>query len=401
MTYDINTISQSDLLKLLLSVKDQFPIDAIDGEKAKYELEQQEKALLRRKQLESEIAKSGFSRNELLDIITVKSGKELLSDMGKPDKAPRQIFGQYLYEGEIGLLAGDDNDTLSILANDIAFFVSGGGHDWENMSSPHIPSLYFDMGMTGAQFAHRYENVGNHMPEIYTRAEIDLRSLNGDNVLSSIKSQIIKSQAVSNPPKFIIVDHVSSPLFKTSQIKTFICELNNIKERYGLTILLISNCLKKKKTKPIDIDDLGTSKALVSYVDSAFVIAPSTAGEMIKFIKQLKTRAIETLKDVMTVSITQDPYPCFECKNIKKLLEKYAPGHENISDDPVGKLWVLEMTPEIEIRLVEMLKDAKGHCSLYGKIADEIGISSDAVWHYALANSNGLDSSFNIRSVFQ
>ena len=357
--------------------------------------------MLRRNQLESEIAKSGFSRNELLDIITVKSGKELLSDMGKPDKAPRQIFGQYLYEGEIGLLAGDDNDTLSILANDIAFFVSGGGHDWENMSSHHIPSLYFDMGMTGVQFAHRYKNVGNHMPEIYTRAEIDLRSLNGDKVLSLIISQIIKSQAVSNLPKFIIVDHVSSPLFKTSQIKTFICELNNIKERYGLTILLISNCLKKKKTKPIDIDDLGTSKALISFVDSAFVIATSDAGEMIKFIKQLKTRSIETLKDVMAVRITQDPYPCFECKNIKKLLEKYAPGHENISDDPVGKLWVLEMTPEIEKRLVEMLKDAKGHCSLYGKIADELGISSDAVWHYALANSNGLDSSFNIRSVFQ
>lgn len=392
MTYDINTISQSDLLKLLLSVKDQFSIDAIDGEKAKYELEQQEKALLRRKQLESEIAKSGFSRNELLDIITVKSGKELLSDMGKPDNAPRQIFGQYLYEGEIGFLAGDNNDTLSILANDIAFFVSGGGHDWEELSSPHIPSLYFDMRMTGAQFAHRYENASNHLPDLYTRAEIDLRSTNGDKVLSLIISQIIKSQAVSNPPKFIIVDHVSSPLFKTSQIKTFICELNNIKEQYGLTILLISNCLKKKKTKPIDIDDLGSSKALISYVDSAFVIAPSDAGEMIKFIKQLKTRAIETQKDVMTVSITQKPYLCFEYKNIKKLLEKYAPKaqHENITDDPEPALWVLEMTPEIERRLVEMWNSNSypyyHYCS---KIADELGISPNAVYYYT--RKNGLE----------
>lgn len=386
MTYDINTISQNDLLKLLLSVKEQYSIDAIDGEKAKNEIEKQEKALLRRKQLESEIAKSGFSRNELLDIITVKSGKELLSAMGKPDKAPRQIFGQYLYEGEIGLLAGDDNDTLSILANDIAFFVSGGGHDWENMSSTHIPSLYFDMGMTGVQFAHRYENVGNHMPEIYTRAEIDLRSLNGDKVLSSIKSQIIKSQTVSNPPKFIIIDHVSSPLFKISQIKTFICELNNVKDRYGLTILLISNCLKKKKTKPIDIDDLGTSKALISYVDSAFVIAPSAAGEMIKFIKQLKTRAIETLKDVMTVSVTQDPYLCFECKNIKKLLEKYAPMKEykNITDDPYLESWVLEMTPEIEMRIVKELKDHYSHD--WYKLADELGISSFTVTQYVIKN---------------
>ena len=389
MTYDINTISQSELLKLLLSVKDQFSIDAIDGEKAKYELEQQEKALLRRKQLESEIAKSGFSRNELLDIITVKSGKELLSDMGKPDKAQRQIFGQYLYEGEIGLLAGDDNDTLSILANDIAFFVSGGGHDWENMSSPHIPSLYFDMGMTGAQFAHRYENVGNHMPEIYTRAEIDLRSLNGDKVLSSIKSQIIKSQAVSNPPKFIIIDHVSSPLFKTSQIKTFICELNNTKERYGLTILLISNCLKKKKTKPIDIDDLGTSKALISYVDSALVITTSIQDEKIKYIKQLKTSYIETLKDVMTVSTMHEPYPSFDCKNIKKLLEKYAPmaEHENITDYPEPELWVLEMTPEIEIRLVEMWNRKRyHHFDDEKEIADELGISRQAVFYYTYRN---------------
>lgn len=75
MTYDINTISQSDLLKLLLSVKEQYSIDAIDGEKAKDELEQQEKALLRRKQLENEIAKSGFSRNEILDYISVKTAR--------------------------------------------------------------------------------------------------------------------------------------------------------------------------------------------------------------------------------------------------------------------------------------------------------------------------------------
>lgn len=392
MTYDINTISQSDLLKLLLSVKEQYSIDAIDGEKAKDELEQQEKALPRRKQLENEIAKSGFSRNELLDTITVKSGKELLSAMENPGKAPRQLFGQYLYEGEIGFLAGDNNDTLSILANDIAFFVSGGGHDWENMSSLYIPSLYFDMGMTGTQFAHRYENANNYMPEIYTRAEIDLRSINGDKVLSSIRSQIIKSQAVSNPPKFIVIDHVSSPLFKTSQIKTFICELNNIKERYGLTILLISNCLKKKKKKPIDIDDLGTSKALINYVDSAFVISSSVYDEKIKYVKQLKTSSVETLKDVMTVSSMHEPYPCFEYKNIKKFLAKYAPTkeHENITDYPEPALWVLEMTPEIEMKLVKMLKENNyngyHHYSNYDEIAKELGISENAVFSYAIFN---------------
>lgn len=101
MTYDINTLSQSDLLKLMLSIKEQYSIDEIDGEKTRYELEQQEKALLRRKQLESEIAKSGFSRNEILDFISVTNGKEIFSTIDESDDEPRQIFGHFLYEGEL------------------------------------------------------------------------------------------------------------------------------------------------------------------------------------------------------------------------------------------------------------------------------------------------------------
>ena len=159
MTYDINTISQSDLLKLLLSVKEQYSIDAIDGEKAKDELEQQEKALLRRKQLESEIAKSGFSRNEILDFISVKNGKELFATADESDREPKQIFGHFLYEGEMSFLFGEAGVGKSLLAYDIAFFASGGGHEWEGLESPNISTLYIDLGMSAKQFVSRYKTA--------------------------------------------------------------------------------------------------------------------------------------------------------------------------------------------------------------------------------------------------
>ena len=71
MTYDINTLPQNELLKFLLAVKEHYNVDAIDEQKAKTEIEHQEKALSRRKQLENEIARNGYSREELLDVIVL------------------------------------------------------------------------------------------------------------------------------------------------------------------------------------------------------------------------------------------------------------------------------------------------------------------------------------------
>ena len=77
-----------------------------------------------------------------MDIVKVKSGKELFNTNKDEDLEARQVFGRFLYEGELGILFGDSNAGKSILANDIAFFVAGGGHEWKDMTSPNIPTLY-------------------------------------------------------------------------------------------------------------------------------------------------------------------------------------------------------------------------------------------------------------------
>ena len=376
MTYDINTISQSDLLKLLLSVKDQFSIDAIDGEKAKYELEQQEKALLRRKQLESEIAKSGFSRNELLDIITVKSGKELLSDMGKPDKAQRQIFGQYLYEGELSILFGDAGVGKSILAYDIAFFVSGGGHKWEGLESPNISTLYLDLGMSTKQFVRRYKTAEPYIPDTFHRAMIDSTKLSEKEILPEVTRLIVGTQSTDNPPKFIIVDNITNgfgTMTAATKMRDLLSELKNLKEKFGLTMLLIANS-KKQKLRIIKLNDLGGWTNHINFIDSIFAISSSQVGNEFKYIKQIKSRADEKTDEVTTLKITKEPYLSMHYINYT-----YEDAHIDREDT---SLLMLRISPEQEIKLLQMHKE--GNKAL--NIANELGLTVGTIYSYLLHN---------------
>ena len=376
MTYDINTLSQSDLLKLLLSVKEQFSIDAIDGEKAKNELEQQEKALLRRKQLESEIAKSGFSRNELLDIITVKSGKELLSDMGKPDKAPRQIFGQYLYEGELSILFGDIGVGKSILAYDIAFFVSGGGHKWEGLESPNIPTLYIDLAMSTKQFVSRYKTAEPYIPDTFHRAMIDSTKLSEKEILPEVTRLIVGTQSTDNPPKFIIVDNITNgfgTMTAATKMRDLLSELKNLKEKFGLTMLLIANS-KKQKLRIIKLNDLGGWTNHINFIDSIFAISSSQVGNEFKYIKQIKSRADEKTDEVTTLKITKEPYLSMHYINYT-----YEDAHIDREDT---SLLLLRISPEQEIKLLSMHKEKKRVID----IALELGLDTGAIWSYLIHN---------------
>ena len=380
MIYDINTLPQIELLKFLLALKERYTIDAIDEQKAKTEIEQQEKALLRHKQLEKEIAQRGYSREELLDVITTRSGQSILSDPEyESNQAPKEVFGNFLYQGEMGLLVGRNNENLSILANDIAFFVGGGGHKWSNFESPHLPTLYIDMETTSKQFAQRYRSAINYVPETFTRAEVDVLSAGNEKVIMSmVKSHIIKSQGDTNSPKFVIIDHISPTLFKNAQIKAFIGELKTIKEQYGLTILLVSNCLKSNNKKPIVEDTLGTSKVLLSFVESAFALGTSFQEDDIRYIKQIKTSGHEKEKKVMTVDIKYEPYLSMNYLDMTE---------EETHIDPKHMKCYYNFTPEEEMQLVDLLtRKNNGERIYYAEIAQKTGVPYDIVVLYDIQN---------------
>lgn len=313
----------------------------------------------------------------ITDLVKTQSGLDILS--ASENEEPRQIWGRYLYEGELGILFGDSNTGKSILANDIAFFVSGGGHEWPGMTSPNIPSLYIDMEMTARQFANRYRNAGEFIPGSYRRAEVNVLGGNEAKIFAAVKSSIILQQSETNPPKFIIIDNITNgfgSIFSATKMRNLISELKNIKDRFGLTILLIAHCPKRKPKTPITDNDLGGSKMIINFVDSAFAIAPSHIGKETKYIKQIKNRIGEKLSDVMTVKITHEPYLCMQYVG---MIDEDA--HINPYNDD---LWLTEITPEIEIELVRMLSSED---MSYSEIANALSLRRDIVVDYAITNN--------------
>jgi len=310
------------------------------------------------------------------DLVRTQSGKEILA---QTTESSRQVFGRYLYEGELGILFGDSNTGKSILANDIAFFVCGGGHDWPGMVSPKIPAMYIDMEMTSKQYADRYRNAGDYMTDDFHRSEVNVLMCVENKLFSAIKTEIILQQSSERPPKFIIIDNITNgfgSIFSAAKMKELISELKTLKDRFGLTILLIAHCPKRKPNTPITDNSLGGTKMILNFCDSAFAIAPSQLNNETKYVKQIKTRVGEKLSDVMTVKIAAEPYLCMQYVG---MIDEDA--HINPKNDD---LWLTEITPEMEIELVRMLSSED---MSYTEIASALSLRRDIVVDYAIANN--------------
>lgn len=241
--------------------------------------------------------------NNIFNIINIKSKKELFEGI-KDTKPARSFFGEFLYEGELSVLFGDSNAGKSILANDIAFFVSGGVGCWNDWESPLVPTLYIDMEMTDQQWADRYRGAVNDIPDTYSRATVDTLNNDSEKVVAAIKMNIIARQNDIDAPKFIIIDNITNgfgSIYSANRMRSFISDLKNLKARYGLTILLIAHCPKRKQGKPITQDDLGGSKMLINFVDSAFAISQSMKWGSARYIKQIKCRQGKRLSQVLQV----------------------------------------------------------------------------------------------------
>lgn len=305
-------------------------------------------------------------------IVKTKTMQELLSENN--ESSAKEVFGKFLYEGELGILFGDSNTGKSILSNDIAFFVSGGGHEWEGMISPNIPSLYIDLEMTEQQFIHRYKHASKNIPDTYRRAGIDTLMCKEDKLYSVVKNEIISQQGEENPPKFIIIDNITNgfgSIFSPSKMRQLVSDFKVLKNRFGLTILLIAHCPKRKPNTPISDNNLGGSKMLLNFCDSAFAIAPSLVGSDFKYIKQIKTRETSKLNDVLTVKIVSDPY-----LSMKPYGWNEEDAHINPDNDT---LWNVDLTPEKEIDLVRLLKS--GELS-FNEIGELLDMSTEDVRRY-------------------
>lgn len=223
-------------------------------------------------------------------MFTVRSANETMRQAALM-KEPTKLYNEYWYEGEMGCLFADSNVGKSVLAVQIANDIARRG----------MKVLYFDFELSDKQFECRYRDAKDGTP--YTFPEIFYRvCMNGlrvsckagelaDRIIEHIEKCVKETNA-----KVIIIDNLTwivntgkSPQKAGDLMKS----LDIMKKEYGLSMLILAHTTKRNMSKSITQNDLGGSKMIYNFIDSAFAIGLSAKDPKIRYVKQMKVRYSE------------------------------------------------------------------------------------------------------------
>ena len=197
---------------------------------------------------------------------------------------PRALWKSFWYEGELSCLFADSNVGKSILAVQIADRIAR----TDNV-------LYMDFELSEKQFQLRYTNEYGNLytfPEKLYRVSLDCNSLLDANFEEAIINSI-EQMALQTDCKIFIVDNLTylcCAMEKGDAAGRLMIQLNNLKRRYELSILVLAHTPKRSLDCPITSNDLAGSKRLYNFFDSVFTIGKSAQDSGLRYVKQLKVR---------------------------------------------------------------------------------------------------------------
>ncbi len=237
------------------------------------------------------------SKNDNKSLLTIKTANEWI-EQAKTKPIPRRLFDDFWYEGEVCILFSDSNIGKSILAVQIADSISrGSAIEGFKFEANRQSVIYCDFELTDKQFESRYSyeysthykfNDELYRIEINPDAEFPEGKSFEEYLNDSLNEKIILVDS-----KIIIIDNISFLRGETEKSKDatpLMRHLKELKNKHGLSILIIAHTPKRDMSRPITINDLAGSRALMNFCDSSFAIGPSSTDTSIRYIKQLKCR---------------------------------------------------------------------------------------------------------------
>ena len=224
---------------------------------------------------------SGMPEN--VGVMNIKTAnRTILEASQKP--TPRSLWDCFWYEGELSCLFADSNVGKSILAVQIADHIA----QTDNV-------LYLDFELSEKQFQLRYTNEHGNLysfPERLYRVSLDCDSLLDANFEEAIIGSI-EQMALQTGCRIFIVDNLTylcCAMEKGDAAGRLMIQLNNLKKKYELSILVLAHTPKRSLDCPITSNDLAGSKRLYNFFDSVFAIGKSAQDNSLRYVKQLKVR---------------------------------------------------------------------------------------------------------------
>lgn len=236
-------------------------------------------------------AESSLDDYKPLDVglLTIKSFNRVLIDAAK-EKEPTKLFDEFWYEGETCCLFADSNVGKSILAVQIARNIA---------TSQKV--LYFDFELSEHHFLRRYTDdetkqtykFPKNLYRVclnYMMGEYPVEEL-PDKIMSNIEKSVREIGA-----SVIIIDNLTWIAYNsrsTQMAGKLMKRLSAMKVQYNLSMLILAHTPKRNMSKSITQNDLGGSKMIMNFLDSAFAIGFSSKDPNIRYIKQIKVRYAE------------------------------------------------------------------------------------------------------------
>lgn len=229
-------------------------------------------------------------------VLKVASANKWINEASKRPM-PKKLFGSLWHSGELSVLFADTGVGKTILAVQIADGISSGNQmlPFTNEAEPQ-KILYIDFELTDKQFQIRYTNKETGKIHVFNdnflRAEISSdEEISDEIIMASIEDEIIKTDA-----KIIVIDNITYLKNETEKGRNalpLMKQLNHLKKKYGLSILVLAHTPKRDGTRPIHLTDLYGSVMIANFIDGAFAIGRSCDGANYRYIKQLKCRSDE------------------------------------------------------------------------------------------------------------
>ena len=256
------------------------------------------------------------STNELLKVMTANKWIE----EAKLRPIPKVLFSEFWFEGEVCILYADTNLGKSILAVQISESIASGVTIPEfKLDALKQNVVYLDFELTDKQFEARYsESFKNHYKfnENLFRAEINPDGIDciasGQNDFSEYLYSSIENYVLKSNTKILIVDNLTYLRNDTEQSKgalPLMKQLKTLKNKYGLSILVLAHTPKRDSSNPISRNDLKGSKDLINFCDSAFAIGESQKDNSLRYLKQIKSRNTEIIFDDDNVCVCRISKP--------------------------------------------------------------------------------------------
>lgn len=218
------------------------------------------------------------------DFFIIKTANDCL-EIAKMKPIPRSLYFDFWFEFELCVLFASSNVGKSILAVQIA-----------NLIAKYQKVIYIDCELSVKQFEGRYsENYSNHyrFSDNFFRVELNPNFLESsdDIFYKSVEKAIIFTDS-----KVLIIDNITylkSDTEKAKDASSLMKDLKRLKEKYGLSILVLAHTPKRDMTKQLSINDLSGSAMIGNFIDSAFAIGSSIKDKNLRYLKQIKVRAVE------------------------------------------------------------------------------------------------------------